>query len=195
MKIKIHRPKLLVATLLVVAGVSSVAVLWAEERGPAPLPAIPVAEGMTDDEKRGAADIIEVSGIVESVNGNQEWEVEASYDSSLPNRDGALVKVVWDNPVSHSGPWSSIHCRGAIKRVGTRTFSNVKTLAVYVDQRANEVVGYVPAAPEPGQAGTVAAASDETSNIKFYDLRTDAMVYDGTVGDADFECPSGFRTD
>ena len=94
MKIKIHRPRLLVAALLVVAGVSFVAVLWAEERSPAPLPTIPTTGGMTDEEMRGVVDVIEASGIVERINGDQEWEAETSYHTPLSNRDGARVKVV-----------------------------------------------------------------------------------------------------
>ena len=92
-----------------------------------------------------AIEIVRESGVVEAINGGQEWVVDTNISpprTPLHGRAGTALEIVWATPVESSGPWSAIRCNGSRKYVHKQRFSDINRLVVYVDLDAEVVVGY-----------------------------------------------------
>ena len=197
MRIAIHRPKLLMAVLLVILGIGSVTVIWAEENG---LPGVgpfagsmPVSQQVVPDQKREATEIIEDSGIVERINGGQDWVASNGYAKDVGRTSVVRLHASWENPVVSSGTWVDVDCQGTRLIKISRQFTNVTRLTFYVDTEGDEVVGYAVSAHKSDEAGSVPADISNGTNIKVYDTETDALVYDGRYADLGVLCPDGFE--
>ena len=196
MRIKIHRPKLLAAVLLVILGLGSAAVIWADELAPwrneTPVfPAIPVSQQVTPKENEQAVAIVKDSGIVEIISGSQEWTATQGTEKKIGGNTVVKLYASWEKPAMSSGPWVDAECRGTRMTVVSTKVSNITKLALWVDIEAKEVVAYVPGAPEPGETGPIEAPLENDLKVLVYDAKSGELIYDGTHGDLGKLCPEG----
>ena len=124
-----------------------------------PMP--PLAAGQKDN----AVHMVESSGVVETINGGQEWETGRIARADLAGALGVSVEVEWMEPVESSGPWYLIHCEGIRKSVTSETWRNITRLEVIVDLlqrqvRVSPVAGYT--VIEGGGEATAVRNPDET---------------------------------
>ena len=84
----------------------------------------------TKEEMQADAEILRASGIVEQINGGQEWEPVhrvSGYTGQRGTRRLA-VEAKWAAPVAHSGPWSWTACDEPRKVVTHQRYSNITLL-------------------------------------------------------------------
>ena len=70
---------------------------------------------LTMQEKEGAVRIVQVSGIVERINGGQGWMATRVYRTIIAGRDGIQFDAIWDEPVDSAGPWTLLPCTGTLR--------------------------------------------------------------------------------
>ena len=192
MKLKIHHPRILIVLLLVIAAAASAAILLAnqEDEFPTkslPIPAVPIATPipLSEKDKDEAVNIVKESGVVEGINGGQDWETTRIDRVSLAGSEGIAVHARWSEPVDSSGPWSVLHCDGTLRTFGTAHWRQVTRLEVVVDMKAGFVAGLaVWASVLPDVQQPVLETPDSDDTVKFYDVETDDIVYEGPLSDA-----------
>ena len=84
------------------------------------------------DDKESAVAIIQASGVVESINGGQEWEAGRITHTHLAGTLGVAVEVKWREPVESSGPWMEVHCKGTRVSEISESWSQITQLEVIV---------------------------------------------------------------
>ena len=91
---------------------------------------------LTPQEKQDAVDIVKAYGVMERINGGQDWNTDGLniWGWYPANR----VKVIrfrpkWRDPVDHKGPWAQVHCGGTRKVVHKQSWSQITRLAMWVD--------------------------------------------------------------
>ena len=94
---------------------------------------------MAPEKNREAVEVIEGSGIVEEINGDQEWTASNGYTKDVGGKSVVRLHVTWDNPVASSGPWVDVECQGTRQLKGSRQFGNVTKLTFYVDTNGEEL--------------------------------------------------------
>ena len=120
MKLKIHHPRILVVLLLMIAALSSSAILLANQGEELPtkslsIPTGPITTTLSKEDREDAIRIVKTSGVVESINGNQNWEADLVLSTKIAGTEGVRLEALWSEPVESSGPWSLMHCRGTLK--------------------------------------------------------------------------------
>ncbi len=133
----------------------------------------------TDEEEREAVEIIRASGVVERVNGGQDWEPDirgGSRWSALAGTRGMRVEVTWEGVVNSKGPWALIHCQGTRKAVHKQQWDLISRLAVWVDLDARSVVAYgVTSWPEDNHEPIIGPVS-WFSLAKVYDVESGRLL-------------------
>lgn len=131
---------------------------------------------LTVEEQQDAADILRASGIVERINGGQDWEPDFRVlrrATALTSTKGIIVEVTWETSWDSAGPWALVHCRGTRKVVHSQSWSQVTRLKTWVDVEARSVVGYgVTSIPE----------DDPQPSMGFFNFFSLAKVYDVESG-------------
>ena len=156
MSLKVHHPRLLIMVLLLVVGVTSASVLMARSQPEPPVfPDVPVNSPLSADEEEKAVEIARESGIVKSINGDQDWEAKNTYRTKIEGTESVIFVAEWDDPVESSGPWSLVRCKGSRKLVVESEISNITLLAVYVDMEAESVAGWSVDSPSNTEASQV----------------------------------------
>ena len=100
---------------------------------------------LNEEQERTAVYIIKRSGIVERMNGGQDWSPVFRFPTAanaLPGENAVRIEVTWDTPLDGSGPWALIHCQGTRKVVHTQRWSRITSLVTWVDLEAKLVVAY-----------------------------------------------------
>ncbi len=194
MKLKIQHPRILIVLLLVIAAAASATILLANESEDdefptksLPIPAAPIVTPtpLPEQYKEEALNIVKESGVVEDINGGQDWEVTGIFRAELAGSEGVSIHVAWSEPVESTGPWSIIHCSGTLRSVTTDPWSQVKLLRVKVDMKAKSVVGVgVWASVLPDVQQPVMGTPDPGAMLKEYDVETGEIVYEGLYSDA-----------
>ena len=108
---------------------------------------IPVGEPLptlTEAEIEKALSIIKESGVVKTINGNQDWTYELVHSRKYNGFEGAGMDVVWSDPVSSSGPWALTGCQGTRRLLTFADWSNITRLEMIVDLEKEELVAFVP---------------------------------------------------
>ena len=98
----------------------------------------------TKEEMQAGAEVLRASGIVEQINGGQEWE-PVHRVSGYTGQRGTLrlaVEAKWAVPVAHSGPWSWTACDEPRKVVTHQRYSNI---TLVLQRRFREGCGVMPA--------------------------------------------------
>lgn len=194
MRFKIHYPKALVLTLLGIVGISSALVIQAagqESYSEPVFPAVPKSARVNSEEEQRARDIVDQSGIVKEINGDQDWVASGFYPVAVGSKEAVKLEASWPNPVTSSGPWINVICQGTRKTEGVMEFSDVTKLTLHVDLAANEVIGTAIAAPPEDSKGAVPEAMTSEHKIRVYDTTTGQLVYDGAINNIDAKCAPG----
>ncbi len=209
MAIKIHHPRLLVAVLLLIVGISSSAVLWAHDSGQGAsnrgdLPEGAIFAELSDDGGDGkeALDIIEKSGVVDQISGDQDWETADLYPANIAGIKAVRASISWKDPVTSNGPWKSVRCQGTRQMIMADPFSNVTHIGVYADLTNKKVVGVSVSSPEDTEAPdetkmpVVESIDEKTMKVDVYDFKTGKQVFRGTLDElGDKLCPDGTKDD
>ena len=190
MRLQLHHPKLLVLVLLAIAVATTVSLLFAsgpgEEEGFTPIPIAEPLPTLTEAEIEQALGIIKESGVVKTINGNQDWTTSLSTHGNTNGFEGAGMDVVWSDPVSSSGPWALTSCQGTRRLVTFANWSNITRLAMIVDLENEEMVAFVPmgdgAADQTNQP-SLEVGSQGDKSAKVYDVFTKELLFEGTKDD------------
>ena len=195
MKLKIHHPRILIVLLLVIVAAASAAILLANEEESEEdefptksiaIPAVPIPTPTPFPEqyKEEAVNIVKESGVVENINGGQDWEVTGIFRAKLAGTEGVSIHVAWSEPVESTGPWSIIQCEGTLRSVSTTPWSQVDLLRVKVDMKAKSVVGVgVWASVLPDVHQPVMGIVGPGDGVTLYDVESGDIVYDGPYSD------------
>ena len=100
----------------------------------------------TPEEMEAGAEILRASGIVEQINGGQEWEPVHRVSGYTWQRGTRRldVEAKWAVPVEHSGPWSWTACDEPRRVVTRQQYSNITILEAWVDLDEGRVLHYSP---------------------------------------------------
>ena len=139
--------------------------------------------------KQGALGIIASSGIVERVNGGQDWEAHQFWATEIDGVSVIEVYVRWDEPAESSGPWQSLVCKQTRVAVTPAMVKNITRLYALVDIDGGNIKELAPVAPDnrPGQSQwdgpmPVWAPMDASASVDIYDFKSAATVTEGTSG-------------
>ncbi len=193
MKLKIQHPRILVVLLLIIAAAASAAILLAnedeEDEFPAkslPIPAVPIPTPtpLPEQYKEEALNIVKESGVVEGINGGQDWEVTGTFRAELAGSEAVSIHVAWSEPVESTGPWSVISCSGTLKSFSEERWSQVTRLRVKVDMKARSVVGVgVWRSSLPDVLQPVQGSLDPGDTVGLYNVETGDVLYEGPFSD------------
>ena len=104
---------------------------------------LPLPPLLTDAEKAKAVQIIREADVVNTITGDQEWEVAGIVETYIAgSAKAASTKISWSEPVASTGPWLLVRCWGTRQVQVRQLLSNVKHLAVDIDLTGREVVGF-----------------------------------------------------
>ncbi len=187
MQFKIHHPRILLVLLMVIGAVTASAVLLADRGGSEPvrsveIPAAPL-KPPTEKQKQDAIDIAKASGIVEQINGGQDWTVEHIYWVELAGTEAIGFEIKWQEPVDSQGPWTLFHCTGTRKVVTPVDWSGITRLTVYVDMNSQSVAGHAVMSDENDKHQPVMGSGHLDSVAKVYDIESGEILYDGLFKD------------
>ena len=135
----------------------------------------------TPEEKRAGAEILRESGIVERIDGGQEWEPvhrNSLYTGQTGNRK-LSVEAVWDMPVEHSGPWSWVTCDDPRKVVLKQRWSNITRLDARIDLDEGRILHYGPSVGGPTEEQPVIGSFNPFGLVRVYDARTGEHLITG----------------
>ena len=111
----------------------------------------------TEEEMNAGAEILRASGIVELINGGQEWEPVHRVSGYTWQRGTRrlTVEAKWTEPVEHSGPWSWTNCDEPRKVVTRQRYSNITILEAWIDLDEGRVLHYDPSVWEDDEQPTI----------------------------------------
>ena len=135
----------------------------------------------TPEEKRAGAEILRESGMVERINGGQEWEPVhrvSGYTGQTGNRK-LSVEAAWDTPVVHSGPWSWTKCDDPRKVVLKQRWSNITRLEAFIDLDERRILHYEPSVWGPDDEQPVIGPLNPVSLVRVYDAKTGEHLITG----------------
>ncbi|OAI40452.1 hypothetical protein AYO38_01140 [bacterium SCGC AG-212-C10] len=155
MSIAIARPRLLVALLVIFAlmgGALTVMAINNEDHSSTtdvnfiPIGGIepsPVAVTSADISELEA--IVRTDGRVDRITGGQSLTLQNERAESLTTGAKLVaVDAIWDQPVDSSGPWRELECRRTVAYDLSASWSNLRSVAIYVDLGSRTVVKLVP---------------------------------------------------
>ncbi len=100
----------------------------------------------TEEEMNAGAEILRASGIVELINGGQEWEPVHRVSGYTWQRGTRrlTVEAKWAVPVEHSGPWWWTNCDEPRKVVTHQRYSNITILDAWIDLDDGRILKFRP---------------------------------------------------
>ena len=135
----------------------------------------------TAEEKQAGAAVLRASGIVERINGGQEWEPVhriSGYTSQRGNRK-LSVEAKWAVPVEHSGPWSWTECDEPRRVVLQQRYSNITLLDAWIDLDEGHVVLYGPSVWGDDDEQPVFGGVNPIGLVRVYDAKTGRHLITG----------------
>ena len=84
-------------------------------------------------QKERAEAIVRHFGVVERINGGQEWESGRITRADLAGALGVSVQARWSEPIDSSGPWFLVHCKGRRKSLSTESWTGITQIEVTID--------------------------------------------------------------
>ena len=135
----------------------------------------------TPEEMEAGAEILRASGIVEQINGGQEWEpVHRVFgDTWQRGTRRLIVEAKWSEPVEHSGPWSWTDCDEPRKVVTRQKWSNITILGAWIDLDQGRVLRYDPSAWDGDYEQPVIGGTNPFGLARVYDVRTGRHLITG----------------
>ena len=135
---------------------------------------------LTMQEKEDAVRIVQVSGIVERINGGQGWMATRVYRTIIAGRDGIQFDAIWDEPVDSAGPWTLLQCTGTLRVESSARWRDVTRLVIWVDTQEDSVAGYaVISEPEDVPQPAIDNAPSLTDIIRANSTLTGRLLYVG----------------
>ena len=188
MKLKVYHPRVLLLLLVLVGVLSTSAMLFANQRAELStsslaLPAAPFATSLSEEDKEDIVSIVKASGVVKSINGDQDWKADSIYRAKIAGKEGARLEAKWSDPVESSGPWSLVHCQGTIKMFTTERWTQVTRLVVFVDMEDRSVLGFGVTSDLEDDPQPNFDAPGPDDHVKIYDAETGDIVYEGSVSE------------
>ena len=140
-----------------------------------PLPTV------SDEELVEALRVARTSGVIEEINGGQEWSHDPVYVyvRRLGGVEAVTFHAIWENPVESSGPWVLIWCQGTRKLTTYARWTNITRLAVTVDIENDEVVTYAPMGHD-GIEPVLEVGSHGDREAKVHDVASGDLLFKGT---------------
>ena len=135
----------------------------------------------TTEEMQAGAEILRASGIVERINGGQEWEPVhriSGYTSQRGTRK-LTVEARWAEPVEHSGPWSWTACDEPRMVVTHTRYSNITILDAWIDLDEGRVLEYDPSVWGDDDEQPVYGGVNPIGLVRVYDARTGQHLITG----------------
>ena len=193
MKFQVHHPKLLAIFLLVIAAVTTVGILLASggDDKEITFTLIPVENPplmVSDEELVEALRVARASGVIEEINGGQEWTHDLVTFRNFDGVEAVRFKASWENPVESSGPWTLFHCQGTRKMTAYAQWTNITRLVVTVDIENDELIAYTPIGDDAGNSPVLEVGSHGGKDAKVYDSASGDIVFEGTKDEL-----SGFK--
>ena len=137
----------------------------------------------TTEEMEAGAEILRASGIVERINGGQEWEPVhrvSGYTWQKGTRR-LTVEAKWAVPVEHSGPWSWTDCDEPRKVVTRQRWSNITILDAWIDLDEGRVLHYNPSAWGGDDEQPVIGGPNPFGLVRVYDGKTGRHLITGPI--------------
>ena len=137
--------------------------------------------GPAPEELEAGAEVLRASGIVERINGGQEWE-PVHRVSGYRWQKGARrlwVEARWAGPVTHSGPWSWTECDEPRRVVARQTWSNITMLDAWIDLDEGRVLDYDPSVWGGYDEQPVIGRLNPIGLVRVYDARTGRHLITG----------------
>ena len=157
--------------------------LWEPSFNPAPQADYEGPTGFypMPEEVQAAAEILRASGIVEQINGGQEWEnVNPSGGDTWQRGTRRLrVDAKWAEPVEHSGPWSRRECDEPRKVVTRQRYSNITILRAWIELDEGSVLNYSPSVRGGDDEQPVIGPLNPVGLVRVYDARTGEHLITG----------------
>jgi hypothetical protein len=134
----------------------------------------------TEEMQAGAA-ILRASGIVERINGGQEWEPVHRVSGYTAQRGTRrlTVEAKWALPVVHSGPWSWTACDEPRKVVTHQQYSNITLLDAWIDLDEGRVLEYSPSVWGDDDEQPVYGGVNPIGLVRVYDAKTGRHLITG----------------
>lgn len=135
----------------------------------------------TTQEMQAGAEILRASGIVERINGGQEWE-SVHHLSGYTGQRGTrrlTVEAKWAVPVAHSGPWSWTACDEPRKVVTHQRYSNITLLEAWIDLDEGRILEYGPSAWGDDDEQPVYGGVNPIGLVRVYDAKTGRHLITG----------------
>lgn len=155
MKITIAHPRVLAVFLVVLAlAGTALTVLAVSGDGGGPDPndvgftpvsgPTPVPFTITTEDTSAVRAAIAADGRLAKLNAGQPYELQE--ERGEPTATGKLIAVeaVWAAPIDTSGPWLKLVCQKTVQYSSTGVWTNLRSVAIYVDLAKGEIVQFVP---------------------------------------------------
>ena len=135
----------------------------------------------TPEELEAGAEILRASGIVERINGGQEWEPVHRVSGYTGQRGTRrlTVEAKWAVPVEHSGPWSWAECDEPRKVVTRQRWSNITILDAWIDLDEGRVLHYDPSVWGGDDEQPVIGGRNPVGLVRIYDANTGRHLITG----------------
>ena len=135
----------------------------------------------TTEEMQAGAEILRASGIVERINGGQEWEPVHRVSGYTGQRGTRrlTVEAQWAAPVAHSGPWSWTACNEPRKVVTHQRYSNITLLDAWIDLDESRVLEYGPSVWGDDDEQPIYGGVNPIGLVRVYDAKTGRHLITG----------------
>ena len=97
---------------------------------------------MAPYQKEAEAETVRYFGVVERINGDQDWDTGLIERTDLAGALGVSVQAIWSDPVDSSGPWFLIHWKGRRKSLSTESRTGITMMEVTINMVGPSVGGY-----------------------------------------------------
>ena len=135
----------------------------------------------TKEEMQAGAEILRASGILEQINGGQEWEPVhrvSGYTGQRGTRRLA-VEAKWAVAVAHSGPWSWTACDEPRKVVTHQPYSNITLLEAWIDLDEGRILKYGTSVWGDDDEQPVYGGVNPIGLVRVYDAKTGRHLITG----------------
>ena len=135
----------------------------------------------TKEEMQAGAEVLRASGIVEQINGGQEWEPVhrvSGYTGQRVTRRLA-VEANWAVPVAHSGPWSWTACDEPRKVVTHQRYSNITLVEASIDLDEGRIIKYGPSVWGDDDEQPIYGGVNPIGLVRVYDAKTGRHLITG----------------
>ncbi len=133
------------------------------------------------EEMEAGAEILRASGIVERINGGQEWgpvHRTSGYTWQRGTRR-LTVEARWAVPVEHSGPWSWTACDEPRKVVTRQRYRNITILRAWIDLDEGRILSHDPGVLEEDDEQPVIGGLNPFGLVRVYDAETGRRLITG----------------